>query len=110
MNDEKTAMDLTTCIDTDTGTVYSNGTVGTYLTGIDFNTITINQNTMKQVKVAVFTVERNEDSKITSTKLLKELWVQVKNNTSLDLLVAKELGKDFDPETTIVKTIQSITF
>lgn len=109
MYEEKSPHDLVTGTDICTGNIYVDGTLGTYSTGIDFN-VTTNQNTMKQVKVAVFTVERNEDNQITSTKLLKELWVQVKNNTSLDLLVAKELGNDFDPETTVVKTIQSVTF
>jgi hypothetical protein len=75
------------------------------------STLTINSNNMvKQTKVAVFTVERNEDNKVTSAKLVKELWVEVKNGTSLDLAVAKELDKDFDPSTTVVREIYSVTF
>jgi hypothetical protein len=65
---------------------------------------------VKQTKVAVFTVERNEDNKVTSAKLVKELWVEVKNGTSLDLAVAKELDKDFDPSTTVIREIYSVTF
>jgi hypothetical protein len=73
--------------------------------------ITSNQNNMsKQVRVAVFTVERNEDNKVTSSKFVKELWVEVKNGASIDLAVAKQLDKDFDPSTTVIKEINSVTF
>jgi hypothetical protein len=86
----------------------------TYTDGSDYNpllTLITNQNNMvKQVKVAVFTVARNEDNKVTSAKLVKELWVEVKNGTSLDLAVAKELDKDFDPSTTVIKEIFSVMF
>ena len=76
-----------------------------------FSTITINQNSMvKQVKAAVFTVTRNEDNKVVSAKLLKEVWVEVKNGSSLELAVAKQLDKDFDPSTTVVREIYSVTF
>ncbi len=85
-----------------------------YSNGSEYNslsTLITNQNNMvKQTKVAVFTVERNEDNKVTSAKLIKELWVEVKNGTSLDLAVAKELDKDFDPSTTVVREIYSATF
>jgi hypothetical protein len=87
-------------------TIFSNGS--------DYNsisTIITNQNNMvKQVKAAVFAVTRNEDNKVVSAKLLKEVWIEVKNGTSLDLAVAKELDKDFDPSTTVVKEIYSVTF
>lgn len=65
----------------------------------------------KQTKVAVFTVTRKEsDNSIETSKFLKELWVEVPANISLDLLVAKELGVDFDPLTTVVREIYSVTF
>jgi hypothetical protein len=72
-----------------------------------------NQNNMtpKQVHVAVFTITRDVDTnEINSTKFLKELWVEQKNGTSIDLLVAKQLGNDFDPETTLVKIIYTVSF
>jgi hypothetical protein len=72
--------------------------------------ITNSNNMNKQVKVAVFTVERNEDNKVTSSTFVKELWVEVKNGASLELSVAKQLDKDFDPSTTIIKEINSFTF
>lgn len=76
-------------------------------------TLTIaNSNNMRtqQVHVAVFTVERNDKNEINSTKFVKELWVEQKNGTSIDLLVAKQLDKEFDPETTIVRVLYTVTF
>jgi len=85
-----------------------------YSNGSEYNslsTLITNQNNMvKQVKVAVFTVERNDKNQVTSTKFVNELWVEVKNGTSLDLAVAKQLDKDFDPSNTVVREITSITF
>jgi hypothetical protein len=67
--------------------------------------------TPKQVKVAVFTITRDEDTnEINSTKFVKELWIEQKNGTSIDLLVAKQLGNDFDPETTVIKTLSTVSF
>lgn len=65
----------------------------------------------KQVNVAVFTIKRDKDTnEINSTKFVKQLWVEQKNGTSIDLLVAKELGNDFDPETTVIKTLSIVNF
>ena len=72
--------------------------------------ITNSNNMVKQVKAAVFTVTRNEDNKVVSAKLVKEVWVEIKNGSSLELAVAKELDKDFDPSTTVVREIYSVTF
>jgi hypothetical protein len=70
-----------------------------------------NNMTPKQVKVAVFTIKRDKDTnEIISTKFVKELWIERKNGTSLDLLVAKQLDKDFDPENTVVREIYSVSF
>ncbi len=71
------------------------------------------QNNMKptQVKVAVFTITRDEDTnEINSTKFLKELWVEQKNGASIDLVVAKHLDKDFNPETTVIKVLSTVSF
>lgn len=87
-------------------TIYSNGSEYNSL-----STLITNQNNMvRQVKAAVFTVERNEDNKVTSAKLYGEFWVEVKNGSSLDLAVAKHLDNNFDPTTTVVREIYSITF
>ena len=95
--------------------IYADGNWATPLNGgSDYNSIStliINPNNMvRQVKAAVFTVERNEDNKVTSAKFIKEVWVEIKNGCSLDLAVSKELDKDFDPSTIVVREIYSITF
>lgn len=65
----------------------------------------------KQVNVAVFTITRDSDTnEINSTKFVKELWIEQKNGTSIDLLVAKQLGDDFDPECTIIKVLATVSF
>jgi hypothetical protein len=84
------------------------------LTGTNLTTITSistkNMNT-QQVKVAVFTITRDVDTnEITSTKFVKELWVEKKNGTSIDLIVSKQLDADFDPETTVIKELFTISF
>jgi hypothetical protein len=67
--------------------------------------------TPKQVHVAVFTIKRDKDTnEINSTKFVKELWIEQKNGTSIDLLVAKQLDKDFDPEFTIIKVLSTVSF
>ena len=67
--------------------------------------------TPKQVNVAVFTITRDVDTnEINSTKFLKELWIEQKNGTSIDLLVAKQLGHDFNPELTIIKILSTVSF
>lgn len=70
-----------------------------------------NNMTSKQIKVAVFTITRDVDTnEITSTKFVKELWVEKKNGASIDLIVAKQLDADFDPETTVIKELFTISF
>lgn len=65
----------------------------------------------KQVHVAVFTITRDADTnEINSTKFVKELWIEQKNGTSIDLLVAKQLDKDFNPEFTIIKVLATVSF
>lgn len=90
------------------GTILSNGSGYTSI-----STAISNSNNMRptQVKVAVFEITRDEDTnEINSTKFLKELWVEVKNGASIDLIVAKHLDKDFNPETTIIKVLTTVTF
>lgn len=82
--------------------------INSYSTGITIS----NSNNMrtKQVKAAVFTIERNDKNEVVSSKFVKELWVEIKNGASLDLVVAKELKGDFDPETTVIKEITTVSF
>jgi hypothetical protein len=97
-----------------TGTTrISDGTVGMgVLNPKQILTISNSNNmTSRQVKVAVFTITRDVDTnEITSTKFVKELWVEKKNGTSIDLIVAKQLDVDFDPETTVVKELFTLSF
>jgi hypothetical protein len=90
-------------------TIYTDNTI--LSTGVTLSQAISNSNNMnKQVKVAVFTVERNEDNKVISSKFVNELWVEIKNGASLELSVAKQLDKDFDPSTTVIREIASFTF
>jgi hypothetical protein len=104
-----------------TGTVVSSGntilgSTDTFLglTGTNITSVTpktLENMTSKQIKVAVFTITRDVDTnEITSTKFVKELWVEKKNGASIDLIVAKQLDADFDPETTVVKELFTISF
>ena len=84
------------------------------VSGNDNLTSTIQKQTKmtpKQINVAVFTITRDKDTnEINSTKFVKELWIEQKNGTSIDLIVAKQLGEDFDPELTIIKTLSTVSF
>jgi hypothetical protein len=61
-----------------------------------FNSFNLNtSNMISQIKVAVFTVKRSEETQnVTSTQLLKEMWVEVKPNADLKLVVASKLSKE----------------
>jgi len=101
----------TTNIDSSGITLSGNSTIH-YSNNTDYS---INQNSInmrpQQAKVAVFTITRDSDTnEINGTKFLKELWVEQKNGTSIDLIVAKHLDKDFDPETTIIKVLSTVSF
>jgi len=97
------------------GTATIQGYSGLTLSGNSTINYLTNQNSNRmaprQVHVAVFTIKRDKDTnEINSTKFVKELWIEQKNGTSIDLLVAKQLDKDFDPETTIIKVLSTLIF
>jgi hypothetical protein len=95
-----------------TGTFTSPG-VNIYDSSSNFSlttAITNSNNMVRQVRVAVFTVKRNKENKIVSAEFTKELWVEIKNGSSVELAVAKELDKDFDPANTVIKEMYSISF
>ena len=98
-----------------------NGYSGTSIaTVIDSSRLTIsgnssysisNSNNMsKQVKVAVFTVERDDKGAITSSKFVKEFWVEQKNGSSIVLAASKQLDKDFNPDTTVIREVGVVNF
>jgi len=71
-----------------------------------------NSNMISQVKVAVFKVKRSEETnQVISSEFLQEMWVEVKPNTNLNLLVAAKLDlKELDPETLVIRELQTCTF
>jgi hypothetical protein len=88
------------------GTIFSNGSNYNSL-----STLTTNSNNMvRQTKVAVFTVERNDKNEVKSSKFVKEFWVEVKNGGSVVLAAAKQLDKDYDPDTTVIREIHICNF
>ena len=92
-------------------TIVSGNPAGYSIAGTVSNLNNSNNMTPKQVNVVVFTITRDADTnEINSTKFLKELWIEQKNGTSIDLLVAKQLGNDFDPELTIIKVLATVSF
>jgi hypothetical protein len=76
------------------------------------NTNLNNSNMISQVKVAVFKVKRSEETnQVISSEFLQEMWVEVKPNTNLTLLVAAKLDlKELDLETLVIRELQACTF
>jgi hypothetical protein len=89
--------------------LYTN-TNNTVLTTTLSQAITNSNNMVKQTKVAVFTVERNDKNEVKSSKFVKEFWVEVKNGGSVVLAAAKQLDKDYDPDTTVIREIHICNF
>jgi len=104
---------ISTIADYNPGLTLSGNSTINYSNNSGLSTAITNTKNMtpKQVNVAVFTIRRDKDTnEINSTKFVKELWIEQKNATSIDLLVAKQLGNDFDPETTIIKVLSTVSF
>ena len=93
---------------TTTTTIGTTG-IGLTISGNSSYSITNSNNMNRQVKVAVFTVERDDKGTITSSKFVKEFWVENKNGGSVVLAAAKQLDKDFDPDKTIIREVGTIT-
>ena len=95
-------------LETTTTTIGTTG-IGLTISGNSSYSITNSNNMNRQVKVAVFTVERDDKGTITSSKFVKEFWVENKNGGSVVLAAAKQLDKDFDPDKTIIREVGTIT-
>jgi hypothetical protein len=67
-----------------------------------------NNNQMKQTKVAIFKIKRNKNKQVVSSTFIKEMWIEQSPNISLDLVVAKSLDPDFNPEEIVIKELQTI--
>jgi hypothetical protein len=64
---------------------------------------------MKQVKVAIFNVTRDENYEIIDSTFAQELWVCKKNSVSLEVATMKQLGFVIDPDKEVIKEILSVT-
>ena len=64
---------------------------------------------IKQVKVAIFNVTRDENYEIIDSTFAQELWVKQKNGVSLEAATMKQLGFVIDPDKEVIKEILSIT-
>ena len=94
---------------------YASGTLvtgaasaGTVITGgltLNNNTCSMNQ----QVKVAVFSVTRNEKEQISSSKFINEFWIEKKPGTSVDFAVAKLLDGKYEADQIVIKEIFTVT-
>ena len=103
---------LTLGINGGSGTLLSSpSTTSTITFNTPLNYLTNQTNTIMQNKVAVFKVTRDEDNKITNTEFIKELWVQTKNNQSVDFQVARDKDlAQYEANDLIIKTILTVTF
>ena len=74
------------------------------------STLTTSNNNIMQNKVAVFKVTRDDNQKITSSKFIKELWIESKNGSSIDFEVAKdpEISK-YEANEIVIKSIYTVT-
>jgi len=64
---------------------------------------------MKQVKVAIFNVTRDENYDIIDSAFDQEVWVCQKKGVSLEAATMKQLGYVIDPDVKIIREVLSIT-
>ena len=64
---------------------------------------------MKQVKVAIFFVTRDENYEIIDSVFDQEVWVCQKKGVSLEAATMKQLGYVIDPDLKIIREVLSIT-
>jgi hypothetical protein len=74
-------------------------------------TSAVNTNKMKQVKAALFIVVRDEKTnEIISAEFVKEFWFSQKSGVSFDVAAAHANGFAPNPDTEVIREIQSLTF
>jgi hypothetical protein len=90
---------------TTTGTTLSNGST------LSNGTISwpTPEKKMKQVKVAIFNVTRDENYDIIDSAFDQEVWVCQKKGVSLESATMKQLGYVIDPDLKIIREVLSIT-
>jgi hypothetical protein len=64
---------------------------------------------IKQVKVAIFNVTRDENYEIIDSAFDQEVWVCQKKGVSLEAATMKQLGYVIDPDLKIIREVLSIT-
>lgn len=70
-------------------------TTNTFVSGTSNTYLNTPNKMTNQVNVAIFKVTRSEDSqKVISTQFLKQMWVELKPNADLKLVVASKLSKE----------------
>lgn len=68
-------------------------------------------NKMKQVKAALFSVVRDKNTnEIISAEFVKEFWFVQKNGISFDVAAAHANGFVPNPDTEVIRELQSLTF
>jgi hypothetical protein len=71
--------------------------------------ITIKNNQMRQVKVALFNVVRDpETNNITDSTFVSEFWVKQKSDVSLELATMTQLDRLIDPDKEVIREIYSL--
>ena len=91
------------------GTTISNGSLLYGTTGSTQISWPTPEKKIKQVKVAIFNVTRDENYDIIDSTFAQELWVCKKNNVSLEVATMKQLGFVIDPDKEIIREVLSIT-
>ena len=85
----------------------TNSTSQLYIQPSNFGTENVK---VRQTKVAVFKVTRDEWGNINSTKFVDEFWIERKNGASIDYEVANLLEEKLPADQIIIREIFSLTF
>lgn len=73
--------------------------------------LTVNSNKMRYTRAALFNVVRDEKTnQIIDATLVKEFWVKVKSGVSFDVAAAHANGFAPDPDTEVIRELESIHF
>ena len=104
----------------DNSSIYATGNVLKYNSSSNIGlgilnpnqTFTINTpNKMRYTRAALFNVTRDEKTnQIIDANLVKEFWVKVKSGVSFDVAAAHANGFAPDPDTEVIRELESIHF
>lgn len=99
-----------------TGFINSGTTTGAYFaspvtTALPSLIISNNMSKVNNQFVAIFKIERNNRNEITSAKFIKEMWIEIKNDSSVDFEVAKDPEiRKYNADEISIRTIYTIRF